>query len=271
MNIWKKFEIAVRRRETPFHDRVYRIAKNITRFHVPCIRPLHSVLYHEWLFRRDLWHSFWRVFYYEPMFKSQCFKVGLGFRMEYAGNGSTRVFGNPKITLGSNVTIYDNTFFVGLKVFDDPEILIGDNTIIGPRVRLMAGKRIEIGSNCLIASDLIADNAGHPRDVMDRLGSKGGSPSTEEIQPISIGDFCFFATGTVVYPGVSIGDGVIARFGTHIDRHLPPFCLVAGNPIRILKLLPIPPGIEGIVGEKRYKSYLSAHENWAPRLSRGRH
>lgn len=261
MNLFfKNFGLRVRRRETPCYDRLYRIAKYLRQMSIPVFRPLHSMLYTEWCMRTSLWHNFWRVVYYEPMFKSQCHTVGKNFCMEYAGNGSTKIFGNLQITLGDNVRIFDNTCFVGLKVIDNPLLIVGNNTYLGPRVRFMVGKRIEIGNHCLIGSMMVTDNPGHPiDDVLARLQSGGGSPSPESIRPVKIGDFCFLPAETVVYPGVTIGDGVVARVGTHINKDVPSFCQIGGNPMRIMKKLPIPDELRKIVGEGRYNDYLEVH------------
>ncbi len=256
----KELSVSIRRRETPFYDRLYRLAKGIRGFSIPCVGPLHSFLYLEWSTRTRLWHEFWRVVYYEPMFKSQCRSVGKRFRMHYAGNGSARIFGDLQLFIGDDVIIFDNTYFVGLKIFDKPELYIGDNTYIGPLVRLMVGRKIEIGKNCLIGSYLITDNTGHSIDVLDRLKSGGGNPKPEDVKPVKIGDFCWFPLNTYVYPGVTVGDGVVALAGTHINKDVPPFCQIAGQPMRILRKLPIPPEMVELVGKQRYESYLKSHE-----------
>ena len=254
--------VAIKKRETPFYDRLYRLAKVVRQISVPTIQPIHSFLYHEWVTRTSLWHNFWRVVYYEPMFKSQCVSVGKNFRMEYAGNGSTKIFGNLQVTLGDNVHIFDNTFFVGLKLLDNPRLIVGDHTYIAPFVRILVGKSVKIGSHCLIGSKLITDNPGHPTDdVLGRLQPGGVSPAPSSIRPIVMGDFCWLPPDTVVYPGVTIGDGVVARIGTHINKDVPPFCQIAGNPMRIIRKLPIPEALKEIVGEERYSRYLEIHND----------
>ncbi|MDD1778799.1 MAG: acyltransferase, partial [Candidatus Helarchaeota archaeon] len=180
---------------------------------------------------------------------------------EYAGNGTTRVFGDLQIYIGSNVTIFDNTTFIGLKVLDKPKLRIGDNTYLGPAVRLSVGQEVTIGKNCAIGSILITDNPGHPTNIISRLESGSGSPAPGDIRPVRIGDFCWLPMDTYVYPGVTIGDGVVALAGTHINKDVPPFCQVAGQPMRIIRKLPIPPEIVDLVGKERYESYLKAHEN----------
>lgn len=259
-NEMKTFVRRIKRRETPLYNFLFHVAKKITHFSIPYSRFFHGILYHEWQLRRSLWHAFWRVIYYEPMFKSQCASVGKKFRMEYAGNGSAKIYGNLSLHFGDNVRIFDNTRFAGLKVHENPELYIGDNTYIGPLVRFMVGKRITVGQHCLITSRIITDNPGHPiDDVLARMSSGGGSPAAKTIKPIVIGDFCFLPLDTVIYPGVTIGDGVVARVGTHIHKDVPPFCQIAGNPMRIVRKLSVPEELKDFVGEDRFHAYLQSH------------
>jgi len=253
--------LKIRKRETPFYDRIYRFGKGVQRISVPTIGPIHSFLYREWAGRTSLWHNFWRLFYYQPMFKSQCEEVGSGFIMHYAGNGIMRIAGKLKIYIGSNVTIFDNTSFVGLKVLDDPKLFIDNNTYIGPQVKIYVGKEVRIGKHTMITSRMITDNPGHSfTNVMDRLKDGGGNPLPDEIRPVNIGDYCFLPLDCVVYPGVTIGDGVVARIGTHINHDIPPFCLVAGNPSRIIRKFDIPEALKDFVGIEKYKYYKEEHK-----------
>ena len=180
--------------------------------------------------------------------------------MEYAGNGSAKIGGNLQLTIGDNVKIFDNTIFVGLKVLDNPTMIVGNNTYLGPLVRFMIAMRVTVGSYCMITSRIITDNPGHSiANTMGRLESGGGSPSKSEIKPVTIGDFCFLPLDTVVYPGVNIGDGVVARIGTHISHDVPPFCQIAGNPMRIIRKISIPEELRDVVGEERYRRYHEIH------------
>ena len=261
MALINEFTLKVRRHETMPYTTIYAVLYFFLGMEMPVCKPLHSFLYHARTFRKNIWHEFLRILYYEPMFKSQCQSVGKGFKMLYAGNGCTHIYGNVSITLGNNVTMFDKTVFCGLKVNTQPIIDVGSNTYLGPTLRILAGKRISIGSYGLIAGDLITDNPGHPiNDCIARMAPGGGSPSPVDIRPVIIGDFCFLPGSTVVYPGVTVGDGVVANVGTHIIKDVPPFCRIGGNPGVIIRKLPIPAEIRNVVGETRYQSYLKAHE-----------
>lgn len=256
----REFITKIKRKENRFYSFLYDCGKTARQFSVPTIHPIHSILYHEWAARTNLWHNFWRVMYYEPMFRSQCRNVGKGFRMEYAGNGTTRIQGDLQMIFGSNVTIFDNTMLAGLTNSDKPELHIGDNSWIGPAVHIYVGKKISIGKSCKIGSFLVADNYGHPVfDIMARMAPGGGRPEPDSIRPVSIGDFCWLGYQSVVYPGITIGDGALVTIGTHVSRDVPPFCVVSGNPMRIRMKYKIPPEIKALVGEERYLGYLEIH------------
>ncbi|UTF50711.1 acyltransferase [Desulfomicrobium sp. ZS1] len=257
---WHELSVKIRRRETPFYERLYTLAKEVHGISFPMNKTLHGFLYREWVLRTSLWHEFWRVVYYEPMFKSQCVSVGANFKMHYAGNGSTKILGDLQIHIGSNVTMFDNVAFAGLKVLDKPELYIGDNTYIGPQVKFRVGRKVAIGKYCMIVSPFIADNPGHQiDDMMARMQSGGGCPKSESIRPVIVGDFCWLTLETAIYPGTVVGDGVVAKLGTHLSRTVPPFCLISGNPWKVERKLPIPEELKEIVGPERYESYLEAH------------
>ena len=54
--------------------------------------------------------------------------------------------------------------------------------------------------------------------------------------------------GVTIDPGVSIGEGSIVRRGSRVTTSVPPFCEVAGDPAKIVRLLK--PGIDISVAER---------------------
>ncbi|WMW66236.1 acyltransferase [Nitratidesulfovibrio liaohensis] len=261
MGGWAAFKVAIRKRETPFHARLYDMAKFIFGISMPVVPGLHSFLYNEWATRTSIWHNFWRVVYYEPMFKSQCRRVGKNFRMWYSGNGTTRILGNLGIYIGDNVAMFDKVSLVGLTVYDDPELHIGNNVYIAPFVRFMVAKRIDVGDYSMVGCHIIMDNSGHPvADARARMMPGGGHPSKNGVRPVRIGALCFLGEASVIYPGTTVGDGVVAKVGTHIMGEIPPFCLIEGNPCRIVGKLPINDDLAEVFGEERVQAWRQAQD-----------
>lgn len=51
---------------------------------------------------------------------------------------------------------------------------------------------------------------------------------------IEIGDHCFIGTGTTILPNVRIGEWSIVGAGSVVTRDIPPHCVAAGNPARVI-------------------------------------
>jgi maltose O-acetyltransferase len=58
---------------------------------------------------------------------------------------------------------------------------------------------------------------------------------TGEDRNIVIGRRCFIGGGSLLLPGVTIGDGSIVAAGSVVAGDVPPRCIVAGNPARVIK------------------------------------
>ncbi len=50
-----------------------------------------------------------------------------------------------------------------------------------------------------------------------------------------VGSDCFIGGRSLILPGVEIGDGCVVGAGSVVTRSVPPGCLVAGNPARVLR------------------------------------
>lgn len=53
-------------------------------------------------------------------------------------------------------------------------------------------------------------------------------------RPVTIGSRCFIGGGSMILPGVSIGAGSVVAAGAVVAADVPPGCVVAGNPARIV-------------------------------------
>lgn len=50
-----------------------------------------------------------------------------------------------------------------------------------------------------------------------------------------IGDNCFIGTRTIILPGVHIGNNVVIGSGSVVTKDIPPNCIAAGNPAKIIR------------------------------------
>lgn len=60
-------------------------------------------------------------------------------------------------------------------------------------------------------------------------------PATGVVRPIRVGRRCFIGGGSMLMPGVTVGDESIVAAGAVVMNDVPPRCIVGGNPARILR------------------------------------
>ena len=116
-----------------------------------------------------------------------------------------------------------------------PEIIIGEYTLVSPRCHIGCINRIVIGNHVTLGDRVyITDHVhGHSlREEMDTppfdrpLVSRGG---------VTIEDYAQIGENCVVLPGVTIGRGAIVGAGAIVTKDLPPYCVAAGNPAKVIK------------------------------------
>lgn len=117
----------------------------------------------------------------------------------------------------------------------------------GLRVKMNRARGVHIGSPCAIGKYCRIDNA-YPEYVYleDRVGiaedvqiiahCNPGSHFEDIIEssvaPVVIKEGAFIATGAIILRGVTIGKYSIVAAGTVVDKDVPDFTLVQGNPMK---------------------------------------
>ena len=109
-------------------------------------------------------------------------------------------------------------------------ILIGDECHFVNGVSILANNSIRIGNRVLIGADTsITDCDWHEIDPDTRCHSSGASA------PVIIGDDVWIGQRVVVLKGVTIGNGSIIGAGAVVVSDVPPRCIFAGVPARLIR------------------------------------
>jgi len=225
----------IRRRETPFYDWLYRVAKAARRIEMPNLRPLYRLLYHERQARLAVWRNFTRVVYNQPLFKSRCESVGKGL---YVWGGIPVVMGHLRIRIGDNCTLAGATTFTGSKMAQSPTLEIGDHSNIGWQTVILVGTRVTIGKHVAIANRCVLFGAdGHPLDPVKR---RTEAESAASLREMVIEDDVYIASESIIHKGVTIGKAAVVSAGSVVTKDVPPYTVVAGNPARVIWRIPKP-------------------------------
>ena len=110
------------------------------------------------------------------------------------------------ISLGAKVCFNFNCV-----VLDVMPVTIGDNVLFGPAVQLYT--------------------ATHPINAAERR------TGLELAKPITIGSDVWIGGGTIICPGVTIGDRSVIGAGSVVTRSIPADVTAAGNPCRVIRSL----------------------------------
>lgn len=228
--MFRELSLKIRRRETPFYDRLFLIAKGVKSFEIPVFRPLYKILQIERDVRRSAWSNFKRIFYYTPLIKLQCESVGKRLHLE---GGLPVIMGNLHLVVGDDVAMDAKSTFTGAKVFDKPTLTVGNNTYLGYELLISVGSDVTIGNNVLIGYRVsILSYDGHPANPAERH-----LPASKECsKPIIIKDNVWLCGNCVILKGVTIGENSIVANGCVLSTSVPPNSLVFGNPAKCIPL-----------------------------------
>lgn len=118
--------------------------------------------------------------------------------------------------------------FTGAKVYINQQAMLQlGSGYINEGLRLTCFERITIGHDVAIAEQVtIRDSDSHL--IAQR-------PDYRMTAPITIGNHVWIGMRATILKGVTIGDGAIVAAGAVVIRDVPPACLVAGVPARVIK------------------------------------
>lgn len=218
--------LKIRRKETPFYEALYNLAKRIRRFELPVFRPVYRLLERERLLRLSLWNAFTRIVYHTPIFKLRCDSVGRGL---YLIGGIPLVMGHLRLKLGDDVSLHGKSTLIGAKVFENPTLSIGSNSCLGYQLIIDVGCDVTIGNNVFIGDRVsILSYDGHPVKPEERHLPASRASS----KPIVIGDNVWISGNCVILKGVTIGEGAVIANGSVVTTKVPPKSMAFGNPAR---------------------------------------
>ena len=150
-----------------------------------------------------------------------------------------------------NITLGKHTLVGGtLIALFGGEITIGDNVYIGQGTSIQAKEKIVVSSNVIIANNVILlDNNNHPVSPEMRLKMSAcedfindelWSWKYAESAPVVIEENVWIGRDARIMKGVTVGEGSVVALGAVVTHNVPAYCVVAGNPARVVKELPKP-------------------------------
>lgn len=213
-----------------------RWAKRLYSFRFPYLRPYAGFVAEAHALGKLAWVWLNNMLWYDQMIRYRCDDVGSHVLFQ----GTFPLISNQGyIRIGDHVTFVGrNNLTVGVKALnvDRPELVIGNDVVIGYQCEIHAAQSVRIGHHVKIATGVkIFDNNCHPIDPERR---RGMAPITRsDIAPVVIQDDAWIGTGAIILKGVTIGRGAVVGAGAVVTQNVPDRAIVAGNPARIVKVI----------------------------------
>lgn len=145
--------------------------------------------------------------------------------------GVIEIGDNFTFSTGSNFNQLSRNIRGSIYVAENAVLKIGDNVGISSSC-IWVTDSITIGNHVNIGADtLILDTDAHHLDWQERRN--GGERSSK---PVIIEDDAFIGTRSIILKGVTIGARSIIGAGSVVAKSVPPDCVAAGNPCKIIRM-----------------------------------
>ena len=159
-------------------------------------------------------------------------------------NDSPTIRISPDVKLGKNTRVFAFVNLYGCE--------IGDDTKIGTFVEIQKG--VKVGNRCKISSHsflcegvtleeevFVGHNVTFINDLYPRSTNADGQLQTEadwKCVPTLVKKGASIGSSATLLCGITVGEYAIVGAGSVVTKDVPPYSIVAGNPAKVLKMLP---------------------------------
>ena len=117
-------------------------------------------------------------------------------------------------------------------------IYFGNNCEVNMNCTFLDDNKIIIGDNVLIAPNVQIYTAYHPTHYLDRFTISENETFNfckTQTAPVIIGKNVWIGGGTIILPGVTIGDNTVIGAGSVVTKDIPADTIADGNPCKVHK------------------------------------
>lgn len=160
--------------------------------------------------------------------KLKCWKCGIN-----SGGGwihplaEIKKYENGEIAFGENVILHK-----GVRIDAAGKIILGMGTDVNTYTRIESASLIEIGKDVLIGPNVyISDRSHQYKDVDVPIKMQGYYTRGN----LKIGNGTWIGIHACVIGNVEVGKGCVIGANAVVTKNIPDYCVVVGNPARIVK------------------------------------
>ncbi|BBI36135.1 glycosyltransferase [Cohnella abietis] len=140
------------------------------------------------------------------------------------------------ISIGDHVTIRPDAWLnIAVNNFyGEPQIVIDDGCEIGKHFTVSVSNRAVIEKNVIIGPNVYISDCGHAyENIALPIMFQGVTSTTNEV---IVGEGTWIGINSVIVGNVRIGKGCVIAANSFVNKDVPDFSVVAGNPAQIIKM-----------------------------------
>jgi acetyltransferase-like isoleucine patch superfamily enzyme len=168
---------------------------------------------------------------------SQFKKTGKGFII----GKDHQVFNPQYMEIGSNFSAGDRFRIEAWDKYGEhnfiPNIKIGNNVIFNTDIHIGCINSIEIGDNCLFASRIYITDHHHGEPTVQMLKLSPRDRPLISKGRVIIKNNVWVGEGVAIMPNITIGENSIIATNAVVTKNVPPNCVVAGVPAKVIKII----------------------------------
>lgn len=127
-----------------------------------------------------------------------------------------------RLIVNGNFDSYEGCIFT----IEENAVLQLGNSFINSNSRIYCFNKITIGDDVAISEEVVIRDSDNHTLIYEGY---------EMTKPITIGNHVWIGSRAVILKGVTIGDGAVIAANALVNKDVPPNCLVAGVPAKIIK------------------------------------
>lgn len=144
--------------------------------------------------------------------------------------------GGEYISIGNDTIIETGVQLTARRLsVQTPEIIIGNGCLIRKDSHITAINSIRIGDGLLTGTNVIITDNSHGLTDYDSLTLPPREREVVSKGPVVIGNNVWLGNNVCVLSGCSIGDGAVVGANSIVTHSIPPHCVAAGIPAKVIK------------------------------------
>lgn len=153
--------------------------------------------------------------------------------------GMNNIIGGKYISIGSYSTFQKCLYLTAWDRYHNqnfsPKITIGSKCDFGAFNHITCINEIEIGDGILTGKWVTITDNNHGGTSYDELQFRPQERDIISKGKVTIGKNVFIGDKATILSGVTIGEGAVIGANSVVSKDVPPFCVVVGNPAKVIK------------------------------------